>query len=135
MVTFKRAYGDFGEDLACQVLKKNKYKILTRNFSDKDGEIDIIAIETKASRKRSEDYDKMSDMIKNEDVLVFVEVKARHSTLYGEPFEAVDKPKQARYYTLANRYIAKNNLSDYQYRFDIIEILENQVVNHYKNAF
>ena len=135
MTTIKRAYGDFGEDLACKFLQKNKYKILTRNFSDRDGEIDIIAIETKASRKKSEDYVKMSDMIKNEDVLVFIEVKSRHSTLYGEPFEAVDRPKQARYCTLANRYITKNKLSNYQYRFDIIEILANKVVNHYKNAF
>lgn len=135
MTTLKRAYGDFGEDLACKFLKKNKYKILTRNFSNKDGEIDIIAIETKASRKRSADYSRMSDMIRNEDVLVFVEVKSRHSTLYGEPFEAVDKQKQSRYFTLANNYISKNKLSDYQYRFDIIEVLANKVVNHYKNAF
>lgn len=135
MATYKRAYGDFGENLACNYLQKNKYKILARNFSDKMGEIDIIAIETKASRKRSEDYCKMSKIIKNEDVLVFIEVKSRHSNLYGEPFEAVDKEKQRRYYNLSTIFMLKNNLTDFQHRFDIIEVLEDSVVHHYKNAF
>ena len=35
--------GKEGEDIACKFLKKRGYKILTRNFRTKMGEIDIIA--------------------------------------------------------------------------------------------
>lgn len=35
--------GRRGEDLACQYLVKNKYKILKRNYREKFDEIDIIA--------------------------------------------------------------------------------------------
>ena len=39
----KREIGDIGENEATRYLKKNKYKILERNFRKKYGEIDIIA--------------------------------------------------------------------------------------------
>ncbi len=135
MITVKRAYGNFGEDLAVQYLKKQKYKILARNFNTRSGEIDIIAIETKASRKMDEDYNKLSDEMKKEDILVFVEVKTRKDILYGNPYEAVDKDKQRRYYKTAFEFIAKNHLEDLQVRYDIIEVVEREVKNHFKNAF
>ncbi len=62
--------GSLGEELATKYLKKRGYEILERNFrSRRWGEIDIVAIE--------------------DDVLVFVEVKARVGSKYGEPVEAV----------------------------------------------
>lgn len=135
MITKKRAYGNFGEDLAVNYLKKKKYKILARNFSTRSGEIDIVAMETKSARKCDEDYAKMSDEMKKEDILVFVEVKTRKDILYGNPYEAVDKEKQKRYYKTAFEFIAKNHLDDLQVRYDIIEVVEKEVTNHFKNAF
>ena len=55
-MTYKSQLGKIGEDIACEYLVDNKYKIIERNFRQKWGEIDIIA---KASNK----------------TLVFVEVK------------------------------------------------------------
>lgn len=49
--------GQIGEDLACQYLLNNKYKIIDRNYREKWGEIDIICKDRNG-------------------VLVFVEVKA-----------------------------------------------------------
>lgn len=49
--------GRFGEDVACEYLVKNGYRVLGRNYLKKWGEIDVIAI--------------AKDM-----TLVFVEVKA-----------------------------------------------------------
>ena len=59
----------FGEDKACEYLKKLGFKIIERNFRRGYGEIDIVAID--------------------KDVLVFVEVKTRTSSFYGTPLEAI----------------------------------------------
>jgi Holliday junction resolvase-like predicted endonuclease len=39
----KKAVGSTGEDLACGYLEKNGYKIISRNYRMKFGELDIIA--------------------------------------------------------------------------------------------
>ena len=64
-----RDLGGQGESLAIKILQKNGYQILQRNFRCKIGEIDVIAIE--------------------QDVLVFVEVKARWTKEFGLPEEAI----------------------------------------------
>lgn len=61
--------GPSGETFAVKLLEKNGYKIVTKNFRSRFGEIDIIATD--------------------HDTLVFVEVKARNSFRFGVPEEAV----------------------------------------------
>lgn len=78
-----RDLGILGEDLACDFLKKNGYKILTRNFRSKFGEIDIVAQE--------------------KDTLVFVEVKTRWSKSFGPPEEAIT-PWKVRKMIKASQY-------------------------------
>lgn len=63
------AQGKIGEDLACDYLKKQGYKIIERNFRIRGGEIDIIALDGQT--------------------LVYVEVKTRTSHQFGQPEEAV----------------------------------------------
>ena len=65
------------ENMALHYLKIEKYKILARNFSCPAGELDIIA------------YDKDNDYI------VFVEVKYRSTNAFGRPIEAIT-PEKAR---------------------------------------
>ncbi len=65
--------GTLGEDIAERYLKKRGYKILSRNYSCRGGEIDIICFR----------FGK----------LVFVEVKARSNDLFGRPADAVDTEK------------------------------------------
>lgn len=65
----KKQLGKLGEDLACNYLKKQGYKILERNFLIRGGELDIVA--------------------QDKDVLVAVEVKTRFSNQYGTPEEAI----------------------------------------------
>ena len=81
--------GRRGEVLACKHLKKNKYKILEKNFRVRQGEIDIIAEDKKG-------------------VLCFVEVKARSRDDYGLPVEAVTRHKQKRLLTAAYLYLEDN---------------------------
>ena len=111
---FNKVVGDKGEGLAISYLKKQKYKILTTNFKNKIGEIDIIA--------------------KDKGILVFIEVKYRTNDYFGLPREAVTDQKQRKIKFVATSYITKNNLFDCPCRFDVVEILDNKI-NLIKDCF
>lgn len=97
-----RSFGNLGEDYAVSLLKKAGYKILERNFRSKFGEIDIVA--------------------RQDDTLVFVEVKARWSKRFGNPEEAVTPKKlfkikkTAEYFSLTHPSLPK------KLRIDIVAI-------------
>ena len=113
-----RKIGTAGEDEAIAYLKAKDYKIINRNFRIRESEIDIIA--------------------KYDNYLIFIEVKKRYSTKHGLPQEAVTIHKQKQISKAALYYIAKNNISDINLRFDVIAILEvNNKINieHLENAF
>ncbi len=110
--------GNKGEDLACEYLKKNRYKILERNFRIRGGEIDIVA--------RDGEY------------LVFVEVKARHSHEYGPPAESITPWKIRALKKTALFYIMKTKWNDRGYRFDFMGVdftddMENPKIELIKN--
>ncbi|HSG69457.1 MAG TPA: YraN family protein, partial [Planctomycetaceae bacterium] len=66
---WNRLFGDRGERLAVRHLKKSGLKIVARNYRNRFGEIDIIALDGQT--------------------IVFVEVKTRKSNAAGSPLEAV----------------------------------------------
>src|SRR6266478_8705603 len=69
--------GARGETLACRYLRRNGYKVLFRNFRGRSGgEIDVVC--------------------RDNDTLVFVEVKTRAAEDFGRPFFAVDRAKRKR---------------------------------------
>lgn len=111
----KRILGDAEEEIACEFLGKNGYNIVERNFRCKIGEIDIIA--------------------RNEDYLVFIEVKYRSSNRYGEPEYSINKRKQSKIYRAAQFYMMQKGLSmDTPVRFDVVTILGDHI-HIIKNAF
>lgn len=117
---YKRAVGIKGEQLAVRFLKKNGYKILQRNYRCRGGEIDIVC------------YD--------HGVIVFVEVKTRHSDKYGPPELSVTKFKKKQIVKAASHYIAERNIRDINLRFDVVSIFSTPVqkrptVTVFKNAF
>lgn len=71
--------GNKGETLAAEYLEKKGYTILTRNYRNKWGEIDIIASVNARVHERT-----------SEKIVVFVEVKTKTSDKYGEPWEMVN---------------------------------------------
>ena len=95
--------GRTGEDIAADLLKKNGYKILVRNYKIKTGEIDIIA--------------------KDKDVICFIEVKTRHSDRYGLPQEAVIRSKQRQIAKCALVFLKQNNLLGSKARFDVVSVI------------
>lgn len=134
---YNKIYGNYGENLAKKHLKKAGYKILAMNYTKRNLEADIIALEKKQARKkRKEEYIKMPKDIQKEDVLVFVEVKSRTNKNYGRPVDAVNKQKQNNYLTIARNFFYYNpRFQGMNYRFDVIEVADCEVVNHIINAF
>ena len=115
----KRQLGKKYENIACDYLNKNNYKILDKNFQTKIGEIDIIA----------KDYND-----KNE-YLCFIEVKFRNTNNYGRAIEAVDKRKQNKIINTSKIYLLKNNISfNTAIRYDVI-CFDNEEITYIKNAF
>ena len=111
----KRQLGTDYEDIACDYLQKAGYVILDRNFRSKKGEIDII--------------------VKEKNVIVFVEVKFRQSNSYGYSAEAVNYKKQMIIYRVAEAYLAyKKEFYGMPCRFDVIGF-DNNKISHIKNAF
>ena len=106
--------GKIGEAVAFNYLKQNDYKILETNYTCKMGEIDIIA--------------------KKDEIIVFVEVKARTTAKFGLPREAVTLYKQHKIKLVATYYLQKTKNFDKICRFDVIEIL-GENINHIQNAF
>ncbi len=114
----KRRRGSQGETIAVDYLIKKNYRVLEQNYRFERGEIDIIA------------YDG--------DILVFIEVKARSSTAYGEPIEAVTRSKQKQIRKVAEGYLLEHSIEDTSCRFDVITILLNKgnpEIEHYIDAF
>ncbi len=117
MASKSKSAGKKGEDLACKFLKKDKYKILEKNFRCRQGEIDIIAEDRKG-------------------VLCFVEVKARSTEDFGLPIEAVTHFKQKRLLATAFIYLESKKIKSKDMRFDIVSVdLVNEETEILKNAF
>lgn len=92
--------GNYGEDLACKYLEEQGYELLERNFRIRGGEIDIIA--------------------RDEEFLVFVEVKTRYSHDYGHPAEALTYYKIKALLKTSQFYLQKIGWGNKQYRLDAV---------------
>lgn len=110
----KRQIGKEKERLAGAYLEKNGYKIIEYNYRCKQGEIDIIA--------------------KDEEYLVFCEVKYRSSAKSGTPFEAVDYKKQRIISRCALFYVTERSMEYLPCRFDVVGVTDKDV-QVLKNAF
>lgn len=111
----KRSVGTKYEQLAAKYLTDNGLEILTMNYRCRIGEIDIVA--------------------RNEDYLVFCEVKYRSNSNYGYPEEAVDARKQHKIKSTASWFLNENpSYFNDNIRFDVISILNNKIT-HIKDAF
>ncbi|MGV6806688.1 MAG: YraN family protein [bacterium] len=96
--------GREAEILACKHLKQAGLKLVTRNFTTRVGEIDIIA--------------------RDGDTLVFVEVRFRKHLAYGSAAETIDHGKQRKITKAATQYLQKCGLWDkIPCRFDTVCII------------
>ncbi len=125
MKSFNKQTGFIGEDLATEALKKKDYQILERNFSNKFGEIDIIA------------KDKTRSASSGQDILVFVEVKTKKGEEFGSPEEMINTKKLWKIRNMANLYMNRNDLPC---RIDVVAIVLSPTdevlrLTHYENVY
>lgn len=110
--------GSEGEKLARTYLENLGYTFVTSNWSWKTGEIDLI-------------FDDASTRI-------FIEVRARSATTFGEGFETVYWQKQQKLIKTARMYQVKENYWG-DARFDVISIIFQDgkvpLITHIKDAF
>ena len=108
--------GILGEQLAMEYLIRMGCKIVLRNWRFKNLEVDLIVMDG--------------------DTLVFVEVKTRSTTAFGEPYEFVDVRKQRRLIRAAQAYILKYAYNG-EVRFDVVAVTNNTdaEVTYIKDAF
>ena len=96
--------GARGEKLARRFLRRNGYKVLYRNFRGRTGgEIDVVC--------------------RDNDTLVFVEVKTRGGEEFGRPIEAVDRQKQRRVSKGGLAWLRLLDNPDILFRFDVVEVI------------
>ena len=139
-----------GEKLAADYLKRNGYKILLTNDKLAGSEVDIVALfskkrvigNLKSDYKTGKLQKQSFEAAKKQatDIVVFIEVKARSSTNFGRPEEAVTPAKQAHIKRYARAFLAKNKLDNVDVRFDVVSVLLGQNVDandieHIENAF
>jgi len=115
----RKEVGLQGEKLAAELLKRNGYKILHRNFRCRQGEIDIIA--------------------QAGECLVFVEVRTKKNCEFGTPEESITVSKRVKLVTLSNAYLQTLDSLPSSWRIDVVAVElgpDNSVLrlNHIENA-
>ena len=114
----KARFGALGEEAAAGLLRAGGYRIVARNHRCRLGEVDIIA--------------------EKGELLVFVEVRTRATSLFGSPEETVDPRKQRRVIAAARDYLAHRGGRGKATRFDVIAVVDGPqgpALTHFENAF
>lgn len=110
--TPRQIEGDAAESRALDYLQKQGLSLVERNFRCKGGEIDLI--------------------MRDRDVLVFVEVRKRADPRYGGAAASVTARKQARLSIAAQTFLQRYRMPP-PCRFDVVAI-DADVLNWLKNA-
>ena len=112
-------HGQLGEKAAKRYLRRIGLKFLVANYRSPRGEVDLV--------------------FRDNDCLVFVEVKTRSCEDWTRPAAAVDYDKKRRLSQAALDYLRLLKNPEIKFRFDIVEVLlaEGKVseVRHLPNAF
>lgn len=98
--------GSLGERLAENFLIKKGFRIITRNFKTRNGEIDLIAL--------------------YRNTLIFVEVKTRWGTPFGRPEEAVTPWKLKHLIRAAEYFKLLHAKLPQAMRIDVVAVVLNE---------
>jgi putative endonuclease len=112
--------GRWGQKQCEKFFKVKGCKTLTKNFSCRTGEIDLI-------------------MAAADGTVIFVEVKTRKNENYVDAEAAVTPAKKQRMRKAANLFIKTHKLDNLPLRFDVVIVMPGEDgktdIRHYENAF
>ena len=100
----KQRTGAFGEEVTAQFLLARGDEILDRNWRIREGEIDLVSLDSNGA-------------------FHFIEVKTRSSLAFGHPFEAINRKKAHRMQRLAMGWLATHGCLGCEYTIDVVAIL------------
>ena len=118
MSTQRQRLGDLGEKAAEDLLAAGGYRIVARKHRCPRGEVDLVA-------ERGE-------------LLVFVEVRTRATSLFGGPEETVGASKQKRVVHAARDFLARWRGPPRDARFDVVAVVDSPAgarLQHFPGAF
>src|SRR3989304_7180096 len=102
----RRNTGILGEKYARDFLKKRGYRILETNYRCPQGEIDIVA--------------------RQQDFLVFIEVRTKTSLEFGSPEESITSIKRNHLRATALHYVQDHTDLPQQWRIDVVAVELNE---------
>jgi putative endonuclease len=114
-----RERGNEAEELACAYLESKDWIILDRNYYFQKAEVDIVATDR---------Y-----------YIIFIEVKMRSDTYFGQPEEHITPAKELNIKKAAEAWMYERKMETAIARFDVISIIqkgnEAPQITHFKDAF
>lgn len=116
----KKSLGRWGEKRSEKFLKAKGLKTLTRNFSCRTGEIDLI-------------------MVDHDSTIVFIEVRTRANKYLAPPEQTITSSKKAKLIKTARYFLATHDIENRPLRFDVVAVVLAEkgapAMTHFENAF
>jgi putative endonuclease len=117
---WRRWFGTRSERAAVCYLRRLGFRILARNYTCPQGELDVVALDGVC--------------------VVFVEVRSTAGDDVSRPATSVDIAKQRRLTDLAVSFLRSQRLLNQPARFDVLALIwppgqREPVIEHYRNAF
>lgn len=101
MPSFTQKQGSYKEYLALQQLKQAKLRLITKNYHCRFGEIDLI--------------------MKDQQCVVYVEVRSRKHSVYGDAATSISHSKQQRLILTAQHFMQQYPIWEtFDQRFDMV---------------
>jgi len=118
MTKARQDFGLLGERIAARWLVQQGWQVVAHRFRSGHRDIDLI--------------------VRRENDIAFVEVKARRSDRFGSPVEAVHHRKRRELGRSARVWVDRHGTPVLRYRFDVVGVLvigQNVRIRHIPNAF
>jgi putative endonuclease len=117
---WRRWFGSRSERAAAKFLKRQGYRIVARNYSCGQGELDLVAVDGGC--------------------IVFVEVRSTGAQDVTKTAASVDLTKQRRLTNLALHFLQRHRLLGRPARFDVLVLRwpadqPQAAITHFRNAF
>ncbi|PKD43218.1 YraN family protein [Rhodohalobacter barkolensis] len=119
MAKTSKEIGNEGEDIATAYLESKDWLVFDRNYFFEKAEVDIVATDR--------------------NYIIFVEVKYRTNTYFGEPEDFITPKKEENIRKAAEAWLYERKMETAVARFDVLSIVQERneapQIKHFKDVF